>query len=136
MLHGGHPYISARGRAVLKVLIIDDEFDIREIATLSLTRGEIQVITASSGSEGVRLAREQHPDAILLDLMMPAMDGRATLRALQGETATAGIPVVLMSAASDDALDLKPLGAAGVIPKPFDPITLPARLRSVLGTPH
>jgi len=120
----------------LKVLIIDDEFDIREIATLSLTRGEIQVITASSGSEGVRLAREQQPDAILLDLMMPAMDGRATLRALQGETATAGIPVVLMSAASDDALDLKPLGAAGVIPKPFDSITLPARLRSVLGTPH
>jgi len=120
----------------LKVLIIDDEFDIREIATLSLTRGEIQVITASSGSEGVRLAREQHPDAILLDLMMPTMDGRATLRALRDETATAGIPVVLMSAASDDAQDLKPLGAAGVIPKPFDPITLPARLRSVLGTQH
>jgi DNA-binding response OmpR family regulator len=136
MLHRGHPYISASGEKVLKVLIIDDELDIREIATLSLTRGEMQVITASSGSEGVRLAREQHPDAILLDLMMPAMDGRATLRALRGETATAGIPVVLMSAASDDAQDLKPLGAAGVIPKPFDPITLPARLRSVLGAAH
>jgi DNA-binding response OmpR family regulator len=121
----------------LKVLIIDDEFDIREIATLSLTRnGEMQVISASSGPEGVRLAREQQPDAILLDLMMPAMDGRATLKALRGETTTAGIPVVLMSAASDDAQDLKPLGAAGVIPKPFDPITLPARLRSVLGTGH
>jgi DNA-binding response OmpR family regulator len=121
----------------LKVLIIDDERDIREIATLSLTRaGDIQVIAASSGPEGVRLAREQRPDAILLDLMMPAMDGRATLRALRGESATAAIPVVLMSAASDDAQDLKPLGAAGLIPKPFDPITLPARLRAVLGTSH
>lgn len=121
----------------MKVLIIDDERDIRELASVSLARtGEMQVITASSGPEGVRLAREQHPDAILLDLMMPAMDGRATLEALRGETSTAGIPVVLMSAASDDARELTPLGAAGVIPKPFDPITLPARLRSVLGTGH
>ena len=121
----------------MKVLIIDDERDIRELASVSLARtGEMQVITASSGPEGVRLAREQHPDAILLDLMMPAMDGRATLEALRGETSTAGIPVVVMSAASDDALELAPLGAAGVIPKPFDPITLPARLRSVLGTGH
>ena len=121
----------------MKVLIIDDERDIREIASLSLTRtGQDEVILASSGSEGLRLAREQRPDAILLDLMMPKMDGRATLQALQQETSTAGIPVVLMSAASDDAKDLAPLGAAGVIPKPFDPITLPARLRSVLRTAH
>ena len=84
----------------------------------------------------MRLAREERPDAILLDLMMPAMDGRATLEALRRETATAGIPVVLMSAASDDAREMKPLGAAGVIAKPFDPITLPARLRAVLGDGH
>jgi CheY-like chemotaxis protein len=121
----------------VKVLIIDDERDIREIASLSLTRsGEDQVITASSGSEGVRLAREQRPDAILLDLMMPSMDGRATLEALRGEQSTARIPVVLLSAATDDAQDLKPLGAVGVIPKPFDPLTLSARLRSVLRTEH
>ena len=121
----------------MKVLIIDDEMDIREIAALSLTRGgEMQVITAGSGSEGVRMAREHRPDAILLDLMMPAMDGRATLAALQRDMSTARIPVVFMSACSDDAQDLKPLGAAGVIPKPFDPLTLPARLRSVLGTKH
>lgn len=121
----------------MKVLIIDDERDIREIASLSLSRtGEMQVITASSGPEGVRLAREQCPDAILLDLMMPSMDGRATLAALRGEQTTARIPVVLLSAASDDAKDLQPLGAAGVIPKPFDPITLPARLRKVLATGH
>jgi DNA-binding response OmpR family regulator len=70
----------------LKVLIIDDERDIRDLASVSLARSEdMQVITASSGPEGVRLAREQHPDAILLDLMMPAMDGRATLQALRGE---------------------------------------------------
>jgi len=121
----------------VKVLIIDDERDIREIASLSLTRnGEMQVITASSGSEGVRLAREQCPDAILLDLMMPSMDGRATLAALRRQESTARIPVVFLSATTEEAQDLTPLGAAGVIPKPFDPLTLPARLRSVLGTNH
>ena len=121
----------------MKVLIIDDERDMREIASLSLSRtGDMQVFTASSGPEGVRIAREQCPDAILLDLMMPAMDGRATLAALRGEESTKRIPVVVMSASSDDARDLKPLGAAGVIPKPFDPMTLAARLRSVLRTGH
>ena len=121
----------------MKVLIIDDERDMREIASLSLARsGDMQVLTASSGSEGLQMAREQHPDAILLDLMMPAMDGRATLAALRGEEATKGIPVVVMSAASDDARELQPLGAVGVIPKPFDPLTLAARLRSVLRTGH
>jgi len=121
----------------LKVLIIDDEHDMREIASLSLTRGgDIQVLTANSGSEGIRIAKEQHPDAILLDLMMPAMDGRATLAALRREEATAGIPVVVMSASSEGTEDLKPLGAAGIIPKPFDPLTLPARLRAVLRNGH
>jgi CheY-like chemotaxis protein len=120
----------------VKVLIIDDEMDMREIASLSLKRNrDIQVITASSGPEGVRLAREQQPDAILLDLMMPAMDGRATLAALRRDPSTAGIPVVVMSAAPDDH-DLRPLGAAGVIPKPFDPLTLSDRLLSVVGTHH
>jgi len=119
----------------VKVLIIDDELDMREIASLSLKRNrDIQVLTASSGPEGVRMAREQQPDAILLDLMMPAMDGRATLAALRRDPSTSGIPVVVMSAASDDAGDLRPLGAAGVIPKPFDPLTLSDRLMSVVGT--
>ena len=135
MLRPWHSVQQLGGKA-LKVLIIDDERDIRDLASVSLTRTGDMVITASSGPEGVRLAREQRPDAILLDLMMPAMDGRATLQALRGETSTAAIPVVLMSAASDDARELTPLGAAGVIAKPFDPITLPARLRSVLETGH
>ena len=121
----------------MKVLIIDDELDMREIASLSLKRNrDMQVLTASSGPEGVRLAREQHPDAILLDLMMPVMDGRATLAALRRDASTSDIPVVFMSAASDEAVDLQPLGAAGVIPKPFDPLALPDRLLSVLGTHH
>jgi len=121
----------------VKVLIIDDEHDMREIAALSLSRsGDIQVLTAGSGSEGLRMAREQQPDAILLDLMMPAMDGRATLSALRRDEATAGIPVVVMSASSEDAAALKPLGAVGVIPKPFDPLSLPARLRAVLRNGH
>jgi len=117
----------------VKVLIIDDELDMREIASLSLKRNrDIEVLTASSGPEGIRVAREQQPDAIVLDLMMPVMDGRATLAALRRDPSTAPIPVVFMSAASDDA-DLLRLGAAGVIPKPFDPLTLSTRLLAVLG---
>ena len=68
----------------MKVLIIDDDADIRSIARLSLSRlGGMDVVEAASGAEGVRKAQDEKPDAILLDMMMPAMDGAATLAALR-----------------------------------------------------
>ena len=119
----------------MKVLIIDDEDDIRRIARLSLSRvGGMEVAEASSGTDGVRAAMEQSPDAILLDVMMPGLDGPRTLSALLARPETAAIPVVFLTAkaATSEIERLKTLGAKGVLTKPFDPMTLPARLREIL----
>jgi two-component system OmpR family response regulator len=121
----------------VKVLIIDDEDDIRRIARLSLSRvGGMEVRDASSGPDGVRKAMEEVPDVILLDVMMPGLDGPRTLSALLSRPETAKIPVVFLTAKAlpSELERLKSLGAAGVLTKPFDPMTLPARLREILGS--
>ena len=120
----------------MRVLIIDDEEDIRHIARLSLSRvGGMEVIEAGSGPEGLRLAAETLPDAILLDVMMPEMDGPSTLAALRSDPALAAIPVVFLSAkAMPSELErLVQLGARGALAKPFDPMKLPAQFKAVLG---
>jgi CheY-like chemotaxis protein len=119
----------------MKVLIVDDEDDIRKIARLSLERvGGMHVIEAATGADGLRLAASERPDAILLDVMMPALDGPATLQSLRENPDTAAIPVVFLTAkAMPSELErLKGLGARGVLTKPFDPMTLPARFRDAL----
>ncbi|MFN7948210.1 MAG: response regulator [Blastocatellia bacterium] len=124
----------------MKILIIDDEADIRLIAKVSLSRiGGMEVIDADNGAEGVRRAAEEMPDAILLDVMMPLMDGPATFSALRGNAATAAIPVIFLTAKAmrSEIERLQALGAAGVLTKPFDPLTLPEQLRRILQiTPH
>jgi len=117
----------------VKVLVVDDDDDIRRIAMLSLIGvGGMEVAEASGGSEGIRRAREDRPDVILLDMMMPGMD--ATFRALRGDPETSEIPVVFLTAkAMTSEVDrLKALGARGVLIKPFDPMTLPALLRGLV----
>jgi CheY-like chemotaxis protein len=119
----------------MKVLIIDDEDDIRRIARLSLSRiGHMDVIDAAGGAEGLRLAEEQRPDAILLDVMMPAMDGPATLAALRANPRTSDIPVLFLTAKALTAEieRLRELGARDVLTKPFDPVTLPTLIQSAL----
>jgi CheY-like chemotaxis protein len=119
----------------MKVLIIDDEDDIRRIARLSLSRvGGMEVVEASNGSDGVREAEAGLPDAILLDMMMPGMDGPATLAALRANAVTGKIPVVFLTAKaqSSEIGRLLTLGAKGVLTKPFDPMTLPDLLRAML----
>lgn len=119
----------------MKVLIIDDEDDIRRIARLSLTRiGKMEVVEASGGEEGVRIAEEQQPDAILLDVMMPSVDGPATLVALRANPRTASIPVLFLTARAltSELHHLKELGADGVLTKPFDPVGLPAQIVAAL----
>jgi CheY-like chemotaxis protein len=119
----------------MKVLIIDDEDDIRRIARLSLSRiGHMDVIDAAGGAEGLRLAEEQRPDAILLDVMMPAMDGPATLAALRANPKTSDIPVLFLTAKALTAEieRLRELGARDVLTKPFDPVTLPTLIQSAL----
>jgi len=122
----------------MKVLIIDDEDDIRRIACLSLTRvGKMEVVDASGGPEGVKKAASERPDAILLDVMMPGLDGPATLAALRSNPATAEIPVVFLTAKAmaSEIERLLGLGARGVLTKPFDPMSLPQELKSCLGRP-
>jgi len=119
----------------VRVLIVDDEEDIRRIGRLALARvGGMEVVEASDGAEGLRRAAEDHPDVVLLDLMMPGMDGAATLQKLRADPATAAIPVVFLTAKAQPAeiAKLKEMGAVGVLTKPFDPMTLSDRLKALL----
>ncbi len=119
----------------MKILIIDDDDDIRSIARLSLSRlGGMEVIEAASGAEGVRKGRDEKPDVILLDVMMPAMDGSATLAALRAQPATSATPVIFLTAKAMrvEIERLRGLGAAGILTKPFDPRTLPADVRALV----
>jgi two-component system, OmpR family, response regulator len=122
----------------MKVLIIDDDADIRSIARLSLSRvGGMDVIEAASGVEGVPKAQDEKPDVILLDMMMPTMDGLETLAALRSQPATAMTPVIFLTAKAvgDDVERMKALGAAGVLLKPFDPRTLSEDVRALVKRP-
>jgi two-component system, OmpR family, response regulator len=119
----------------MKVLLIDDEDDIRRIARLSLARiGGMDVVDVSSGALGVETAARERPDAILLDVMMPSMDGPTTLGALRGDPLTAEIPVIFLTAkAMPTEVDrLKGLGALGVVVKPFDPMLLAQQVRALV----
>jgi DNA-binding response OmpR family regulator len=108
-----------------RILIIDDEDDIREVAALSLeTVAGWEVAMASSGAQGLVRAAEYSPDAILLDVMMPGMDGPSTFRELRKNPATAQIPVLFLTARSgNDQRRFTDLGSGGAF-KPFDPLTL------------
>ena len=118
------------------VLIIDDEDDIREVAALSLEATSDWVIhTAASGKEGIAAASVKQPDAILMDVMMPGMDGPTTFRQMQENVRVSHIPVVLLTAKVQgvDQRRFAGLGVAGVLFKPFDPITLASQLSTLLG---
>jgi CheY-like chemotaxis protein len=119
-----------------RILIIDDEDDIREIAALSLeTVAGWEVMVASSGAQGLARATAYQPDAILLDVMMPGMDGPATFRELRKNPATAHIPVLLLTAKvqASDRTRFADLGVEAVLVKPFDPMTLSEQVAGVLG---
>jgi CheY-like chemotaxis protein len=117
-------------------LIIDDEDDIREVAALSLeTIAGWEVFVANSGTQGLARAIEHQPDAILLDVMMPGMDGPTTFRELRKNPATARIPVLLLTAKvqSSDQRRFADLGVEAILLKPFDPLTLSTQIATVLG---
>lgn len=119
-----------------RILIIDDEDDIREVAALSLeTVAGWDVAVASSGAQGLARAAEYNPDAILLDVMMPGMDGPTTFKALRQNPATAQIPVLLLTAKvqGTDQKRFADLGVQAILTKPFDPMTLSTQIAGVLG---
>jgi CheY-like chemotaxis protein len=120
------------------ILIIDDEDDIREVAALALeTTAGWETITASSGPDGIRAAADpkRRPSAILMDVMMPGMDGPTAFRELQQNPEISGIPVLLLTAKVQgvDQRRFAGLGVAGVLFKPFDPLTLASQISAALG---
>ncbi|MBX9692875.1 MAG: response regulator [Cyanobacteria bacterium] len=119
----------------LRVLIIDDEEDTREIAKMSLEiLGGLNVIEAVNGKVGIDIASREKPDVILLDMMMPIMDGPATLEALRQSEHTKDIPVIFLTAKAmtSEIEKLKRMGARGVLTKPFDPTTLASQMKAIL----
>lgn len=122
--------------AAKRVLVIDDEDDIREIAQMSLEiMAGLDVCVARSSQEGLNLAESEQPDAILLDVMMPDMDGVATFQQLQANPATQHIPVILLTAKVQvsDQRRFADLGVKAMIAKPFKPAKLAEQILQVLG---
>jgi len=118
------------------ILLVDDDESIRAVARASMELvGGYEVAAASSGQEALELARVNPPDAILLDVMMPGLDGPATFARLQDQEETRHVPVVLLTAKTQEAdrLRFAQLGVAGVFSKPFNPMTLPGEIAALLG---
>lgn len=125
------------------ILLIDDERDIRAVVTFCLRKtAGWDVSSAGGGAEGLAIARVERPDAILLDVMMPDLDGPATLQRLQADALTRDIPVIFLTAKaqSADHRGFATLGVTGILTKPFDPMTLADQIQAILTrkvtTPH
>ncbi len=118
-----------------QILLIDDEADIQTVAKIGLTLNtDWQVMTANSGEAGLAAAIANPPDAILLDVAMPGMDGLATIAALKNNPVTAKVPIIFLTAKAQasDRRRLYEAGASGVITKPFDPTTLASQVAGFL----
>lgn len=117
------------------VLLVDDEDDIREVAQMSLevTAGW-NIEGANCGTAGIEKAKNLKPDAILLDVMMPDMDGPTTFKKIQEIPELKGTPVILMTAKvqASDLEQFKAIGVSGVIAKPFDPMSLAEKVKEIL----
>jgi CheY-like chemotaxis protein len=125
---------SAQGRALHRILYVEDDSDIQTVATLALEAvGGFQLRVCSSGREAIEAAPDFSPELILLDVMMPGMDGPATLKALRALPGTAKTPVVFMTAKvqPSEVAQYKEMGALDVIAKPFDPMTLASAVRAI-----
>ena len=119
-----------------QVLVIDNEPYIQEVIQIALeTLGGWQVVMADSGRDGLVKAEQVQPDAILLDVMMPDMDGLITFERLQANPVTRSIPVILLTAKVQisDQRRYQDLGVTATIAKPFDPLELPGQIAEILG---
>jgi CheY-like chemotaxis protein len=118
-----------------RVLIIDDESTIQTVVQFGIRMAAgWEVVAASSGFEGIQTAQSLQPDVILLDVMMPEMDGIATFRALQTHADTERIPVILLTAKAQTAekRQFNDMGVSGVITKPFNALDLPEQIAKIL----
>jgi CheY-like chemotaxis protein len=120
-----------------KILIADDELDIRKLARVFLTEMlgmPCEIIEAPDGAEAVKLALQKKPDLILLDVMMPVMDGFEACRRLKEDPETCGIPVVFLTGTGDEAAIEKglDLGGEAYVVKPFHAVTMVAQIKEIL----
>ena len=119
----------------IKVLIIDDEETIQSVVKMGLSLSvDWNVVSASSGQEGIDIALAEQPDVILLDVMMPEMDGIATFKALKQQSKTQNIPVIFLTAKAQtaDRQQFQATGVSGVITKPFNSLHLAEQISSML----
>lgn len=121
--------------ATKRILIVDDDADIREATQLCLEiTGEWEVLKASNGPDGIVMARSEKPDAILLDMMLPGMDGLTILQKLREHSETRQIPIIILTAKaqSNEQRTFRDLKVASVITKPYDPLTISDQIKSTL----
>lgn len=121
-------------RPLTKIMLVEDEADIRKILEIALKNvGGFEVALCDSGTVAVEMAAAFNPNLILLDAMMPEMDGPATLRALKANDSTKNIPIMFITAilGQQERESFKAMGAIGVIAKPFDPMTLSSQVRAL-----
>jgi two-component system, OmpR family, phosphate regulon response regulator PhoB len=118
------------------VLLVEDEETLRRVLRSLLERDGFEIIEAGDGVEALSAAEQRTPDAIVLDLNLPVMDGYAVLTRLRTRAATAAVPVLVLTANGDEASELRALklGANEFLTKPFRPRALSARLRALLST--
>jgi two-component system OmpR family response regulator len=119
------------------ILYVEDEADIRTVARMALEAvGGFRVVACASGTEALQTAPFAHADLILLDVMMPGLDGPTTLAGLRGIAATATTPVIFMTAKvqPNEVAQYRALGALDVIAKPFDPMEISSEIQRIWGT--
>ena len=118
----------------MKILVVDDDDNIRTIAQMALEDDDIQVIEADSGASAIEIASSEKPDLILLDMMMPEMDGKTTCKKLKEQPLLEKTPVIFLTAKvqTHEVGTYQDYGAVGVISKPFDPMTLPEEIDRIL----
>jgi DNA-binding response OmpR family regulator len=118
------------------VLVVDDDPLLVRLVQLNLELEGYRVLTAGDGEEGLQRARQEHPDLIVLDVMMPKLDGLGVTRALKGDDATRSIPIILLSAktAASDVKQGLDAGADDYITKPFDTQALFDRVAALLSS--
>ena len=117
----------------IKLLVIDDDSAVTDLLSLLLRSQGFEVFATNNSTDGLNMIREQSPDLVILDLMMPEMDGATVLRALRGLDGFHTTPVVFLTAKSDPrhAQHLNALGASAILFKPFEPMTLANDLRTI-----
>jgi two-component system alkaline phosphatase synthesis response regulator PhoP len=119
----------------MKTLVIDDEAPIRLLCRVNLEAEGIEVLEAAEGESGLELAKKEHPDAILLDVMMPGLDGWNVAERLLADESTKAIPIIFLTARADlrDRVRGLDVGGLDYVTKPFNPVDLATLVRDVVG---